>query len=951
MTRTWSSSSARVAIGLAGLCLLGGSASASGDVVVRAGTIHSMDAGGGTIANGALLIRDGKIVRVGADVVAPPGAHVVDYGPDAVVVPGFVAADSGLATGRPPRRTAEPGLSALDGFDFYGKYDVALSGGVTSAYLKPATGRLIAGQGAVVKLGGSDPARRVLVATAVLHGSISADARATPGYWDPPLPPGVDSGLGWAKPQLPNSTMGAIVALEELLAQAQAGVASEEFGPNAPRDLAPLLAQRTPWRMTAETQGEIRALLAFAAKHDLPLVVDGASQAAGVASEIASAGVPVVFDVVFAPNSPGRDRGRSPDDPWPDYGTPAVLTQAGVKVALSHSGSLRDLVFAARLAMRGGLDREAALRAITLAPAEILGAAGRVGSLAPGKDADLVVFAGEPLEGGVALATWLDGEPVWEPRKGSASVVLEVDELYVGDGTVLRPGSVLMKDGRIVEVSQRVARPDGAKLVRGKAAMPGMIDALGFLGLESARETPAADYALGRIVGPGDDADRRVALSGVTTVVLSPRGDNRAGVPMTAYKPAARDDRQVVQDPAAVRVVWTEQNRLKSGQNVRDLLDKAVKYREKWQEYATKLAEWEAAPKPEAGAEKKDAKPDETKKDDEAPEEKKNGEKKEDKKKKKEEEPPEADPVTGIWEAALVRPPLSESFAVRIQLSNRSGSVEGSIRCDGLSDELIQVAGHFDGSTLTVTGLGTQGWVELTGTPKKGVLDAVITLAGTSITIEAKRTRSDLPRAELPPLRGATEEEEAPKDKPRPPKLDAKLEPFRRALDGAGTVVVSVDREDEIEDCVDAFAAVGIRPVLYGARGIRYVADLVADRIDGVMLRHQIVEHDWKEGLVFRNRYAELEGAGIRIAFHSLAEEGAADLPTMASYAVANGLSADGALRAVSAGVADMFHIDGRVGRLQRGLDADVLLLDGPPLDPATSVLRAWVNGEEVLRP
>jgi hypothetical protein len=144
--------------------------------------------------------------------------------------------------------------------------------------------------------------------------------------------------------------------------------------------------------------------------------------------------------------------------------------------------------------------------------------------------------------------------------------------------------------------------------------------------------------------GPtGDDADRRVALSGVTTVVLSPRGDNRAGVPMTAYKPAAQGDRQVVQDPAAVRVVWTEANRLKSGENVRGLLDKAVKYREKWQEYATKLAEWEAAPKPApkpaAEAEKKDAKAEATKKDEDPNHAKKDGEKKDDKKKKKEEEP------------------------------------------------------------------------------------------------------------------------------------------------------------------------------------------------------------------------------------------------------------------------------------------------------------------------
>jgi imidazolonepropionase-like amidohydrolase len=62
-------------------------------------------------------------------------------------------------------------------------------------------------------------------------------------------------------------------------------------------------------------------------------------------------------------------------------------------------------------------------------------------------------------------------------------------------------------------------------------------------------------------------------------------------------------------------------------------------------------------------------------------------------------------------------------------------------------------------------------------------------------------------------------------------------------------------------------------------------------------------------------------------------------------------MSPDGALRALTADAADMLELDGRVGRLAAGLDADLLLLDGPPLDPATSVLRAWVNGREVEAP
>jgi imidazolonepropionase-like amidohydrolase len=62
-------------------------------------------------------------------------------------------------------------------------------------------------------------------------------------------------------------------------------------------------------------------------------------------------------------------------------------------------------------------------------------------------------------------------------------------------------------------------------------------------------------------------------------------------------------------------------------------------------------------------------------------------------------------------------------------------------------------------------------------------------------------------------------------------------------------------------------------------------------------------------------------------------------------------MSPDGAVRALTADAADMLAIGARVGRLAAGLDGDVLLLDEPPLEPETSVVRAWVNGEEVEAP
>jgi imidazolonepropionase-like amidohydrolase len=124
------------------------------------------------------------------------------------------------------------------------------------------------------------------------------------------------------------------------------------------------------------------------------------------------------------------------------------------------------------------------------------------------------------------------------------------------------------------------------------------------------------------------------------------------------------------------------------------------------------------------------------------------------------------------------------------------------------------------------------------------------------------------------------------------------------------------------------------------------VAEEISGRVRGVILSHVI--RGSGPGTDSFNRYGFFQQHGIPIAFHSGAEEGAADLPMMAMYAIANGMSPTEALRALTSDAADMLSIGDHVGRLKVGADADVLLLDGPPLSPGTSVQRVWVNGVEV---
>jgi imidazolonepropionase-like amidohydrolase len=104
----------------------------------------------------------------------------------------------------------------------------------------------------------------------------------------------------------------------------------------------------------------------------------------------------------------------------------AILARAGVKVAIKSDevygvGSLSELTLTAALAVKGGLDRETAIRAITLTPAEIFGVEDRIGSLQPGKDADIAIFSGEPLDYlSVVERVLIDGKTVFE--SGNAAV-------------------------------------------------------------------------------------------------------------------------------------------------------------------------------------------------------------------------------------------------------------------------------------------------------------------------------------------------------------------------------------------------------------------------------------------------------------------------------------------------------------------------------------------------
>ena len=912
MNPLFSISSLALAGVASGAALLAPTASSGQDVAIQAGRIYLVE-DGAVLENGTVLVRDGRIVAVGEDLSIPRGVRVVDYGPDAVLTPGLVSADSGYGSSIAAERTASPTLRASDHFDPYSNLKSALGVGVTSVYLAPARGRLIAGQGAVVKTYGEEGGQsRLISASACLHGSIAAEARRTPGYWEIPVPATVDVGLGVEQPQLPRSTMGAIVALEELLTLSDAALAAE-YGKEAGPALKALMASKTPWRMGAGSLSEVCALLEFFGKSELPLVLDSDYGAAEKPEVVAAAGVAVIAG---PQGRSGTDFGASPDSTWPDPGSISRLVLAGVPVAIVARNGV-DVRAAAAMARKGGMSAEQALRSVTLTPAEVLGVADRVGSLSAGKDADFAVFNGDPMQAtSSVIATWVSGELAHKP-KSDVATVLEVEELHLGDGHVLRPGQLLMNNGRVAEIGTVVAHPRGATVVRGVAAMPGMIDVLGYLGTEGSKTRFDPKFDLRRILETGDELDRRVAKAGITTVNM---GAKTATSPSTtmAYKPAGEDlERMVVSPAACMRLNWNHSSRTEAGKAVRSTLGKAAEYKKKWEEYEAAIAKW-TPPAPEEAK-------DEDEEEEGAEEEK---DSKEEPKKKKGEKAP-ARPVTGEWRGAA----KSEDgqHDIRIRLLERDLNLEGTLRADGI-DELISLEGARDEYHVTLRGLSSLGVVTFDLQLEDKALTGKATLDGA----EAEATLEQV--SDVYPVAQRAEESKpasvpTPKGKPKSPGIDRNLEPIRQAMLGKGAVVVAVDREDDILACIAAFEAHGIKPILWGARNAIKVASQIQGRVAGIVTGTNV---------------AGLSQAGIPIAFASQAEQGAAALPQRVAGFVAGGMSPTAALRSLTSDAARMFALDDRIGFLRSGYDADVLLLDGSPLDVSSTIQRVWVNGEEI---
>jgi len=357
---------------------------------VKAGKILTMS--GDPVTDGVILIEDGKIAEIGTGIEIPANATVIDAG-KGVVMPGLV--DAGAAApirGDLNEQSSEitPTLRISNALDPQSKtLKRIVQTGVTTLLVSPGRQNVIGGLGVVVKPAGRIPQEMIIKDEAAL--TVVMDMDSTRGNRIPRREPPANFYY-----RRPGTRMAIIWMLRKSFFDArQYEMSQEKEDPNLEL-LASVLRHEIPIHVNARRAIAIRAALKVADEYDLQLILKECSEGYKVAEQLAEKKITVVLGpFYYYPQGMSQYReGREIN--WNNAG---ILANAGVKVALASGeqpGAI-DILTAATFAVRHGMQREEALKAVTITPAEILGVADRVGSLEKGKDADIVILNGDPL--------------------------------------------------------------------------------------------------------------------------------------------------------------------------------------------------------------------------------------------------------------------------------------------------------------------------------------------------------------------------------------------------------------------------------------------------------------------------------------------------------------------------------------------------------------------------
>lgn len=411
---------------------------------------------GPLIEKGTVVIRNGIIESVGAGAHIPGDARVIDA-TGLTCYPGLIDAlsDAGLDESRPaqsaPVRSAGGGVPGatpaqaqqpaptpdeLQGLTPYRqaadlinasnrKIESMRSAGITTALVVPRGG-IFAGQSCLANLSGTDVGHMVIKAPVAFHLNMAS--------------------AGGFRREYPGSLMGIIAFVKQTLLDAQRyDVAWSTYAanPGAERPeynralgaLQPAVKQNAAVVLPGSDPVEIRRALDLADAFRLNLILSGGAEAGAIASELRDRKIPVLLNMKF----PERERDADPEAK-PELTTlrrrveapqaAALLAKAGVKFAFQSADMAqpRDFIRNVGKAVEAGLDKDAALRSLTITAAEIFGVADRLGTIEPKKTANLILTTGDLFSPSTRVKiVFIDGrrfeiteaEPARSPEAGA----------------------------------------------------------------------------------------------------------------------------------------------------------------------------------------------------------------------------------------------------------------------------------------------------------------------------------------------------------------------------------------------------------------------------------------------------------------------------------------------------------------------------------------------------
>jgi len=370
-------------------------------LAIKGGKIYTITKG--IIDEGTILIEDGKFKSVGKSVKVPEGAEIIDA-KGKIVMPGLVEAHCHLSIweekigwagsdGNEATNPATPHVRALDGIKANadeGGLQAALETGVTTAQILPGSANVIGGTGVVIKT-----APKVVTDEMVIRSPSGMKI----AFGENPM-----RFYGAEQKKTPSTRMGVAGILREWLQKAKDYMEKKERFKDEPEKLPEVdfglealelvLKREIPLRAHAHRADDIATVVRITEEFGIDVSWEHATEGHRVAEWIAEKGIPAVWGPSLTARSKWEMRELS-------FATPKALYEAGVKFAIQTDAvgsTIAFLPLCAGLAVKHGLPYDEALKAITITPAEILGVDDRVGSIEEGKDADLRILDGDPLE-------------------------------------------------------------------------------------------------------------------------------------------------------------------------------------------------------------------------------------------------------------------------------------------------------------------------------------------------------------------------------------------------------------------------------------------------------------------------------------------------------------------------------------------------------------------------